>query len=1231
MRVLFDLRETYWILSAAGVLLAAWLVGFGVDHGFIPIRRCLPVFRRSVCELLVLAAIVFGFVRAGATKSTNGLDRSGLQTETGKFEIENDEVSRNGIAFSNPQYPIRGSTIRQPDAIDIVNEFGTMPFVTNLMIAGIYRWSNETANVVAWPPSVRPENDIVNFYAGTNLFCLARLFALDVSQCASNALVVVVDEDVTGTNGNEKAFFSVGDATDSDNDDIPDMDERFVYGTDPNSSDTDGDGLGDGEEVALGTNPLSADTDGDAFCDGDEIGWMRRTNGFEWYDSTGWMTEYGCNPAPNWLGPPLFPLLYSPLSPSVPFYDTTLVWAFAYQCGYVSCFANNASLAYSEPLPVRPLDQESSNSGSLLVAPYWMNSFFPVGDTNAFMRIGYVESNGVHVVEYRNLRKYDTDLAITMQVIIPTGSNRTVRISYLDSDFWMDGVGAVVGVQNKDIVTTNGYYNLTFDFPKFGPILPQTTWEYHLGYSTNPVSPDTDGDGFSDDFEICVSHSDPLRPDGDGDGLTDVQEYALGTNPKLVDSDGDHLPDEWEVQYELNPLSADSDHGRLGDIDNDGLANWQEYGNGTNPRLADTDNDGLSDSEELLLGTDPTIADTDGDGLSDGVELGYGGIIGLGTNPLLLDTDGDCLHDGWENANDLNPLSDSGHDGAAGDPDGDGLSNFTEYAVGTDPQNSHTFSLVVDDSVYVGYGMCAFPPLNGVSVSVSVGDPSGSHSERWKMTLEEEGGVGRRYQIVCDAYGAVSTETVILEPERHYIGRIEHLATNGMIADYDWMAQIDGFPTTPVMSSGRERWTCLADKLVMIDNESGLLGSCNDSFGTENNAANKHFDVYTVSIRPTNVKFNWDSASSANDAINLRRDYNTPYNVSNGEYTPSFSYPVCYVTNVVPMVKAKFRVMPEAVSNLELDAVLNGTLLSNLGTSMVNFTSGESGYTDFIMSGAVASSIGMNASNSYTWRVRAINGVSLASPISVASTGPHKTYVILGEPVEPWSNEPNVRNNAWSTALDLVCSWSAGCEMWQSAATLVTHSIFESGKFTYDTQKGAPRYTASQGWFFVDKIVFLGAAIDRLNGGFGRGPKVNCSDCASFTCSFANLIGCMLYASRMEPHGYFDSCFATNPYCAIGCAEWVPPIWGWSFAFHEVAWSGNCGDTDLVFDACLNVDGDDSPGSSPYAKTLPAALVFCDGSPGAPIVYKEMLTPNSQDGYQKCDSAQSNKTRRLLR
>jgi hypothetical protein len=57
-----------------------------------------------------------------------------------------------------------------------------------------------------------------------------------------------------------------------------DDDEANVYGTDPDIVDSDGDEMGDGEEVYLGTNPTvadaaapeRADTDGDGLFDLDE-------------------------------------------------------------------------------------------------------------------------------------------------------------------------------------------------------------------------------------------------------------------------------------------------------------------------------------------------------------------------------------------------------------------------------------------------------------------------------------------------------------------------------------------------------------------------------------------------------------------------------------------------------------------------------------------------------------------------------------------------------------------------------------------------------------------------------------------------------------------------------------------------------------------------------------------------------------------------------------------------
>ena len=63
---------------------------------------------------------------------------------------------------------------------------------------------------------------------------------------------------------------------DSDNDGLTEEEER-LYLTDPVKTDTDGDGLSDGEEVKkYHSDPNNKDSDGDGFTDGEEV-----KNGFD--------------------------------------------------------------------------------------------------------------------------------------------------------------------------------------------------------------------------------------------------------------------------------------------------------------------------------------------------------------------------------------------------------------------------------------------------------------------------------------------------------------------------------------------------------------------------------------------------------------------------------------------------------------------------------------------------------------------------------------------------------------------------------------------------------------------------------------------------------------------------------------------------------------------------------------------------------------------------------------
>ena len=235
--------------------------------------------------------------------------------------------------------------------------------------------------------------------------------------------------------------------------------------------------------------------------------------------------------------------------------------------------------------------------------------------------------------------------------------------------------------------------------------------------------------------------------------------------------------------------------------------------------------------------TDPAggLADTDGDGLSDKDEQR------LGTDPFEPDSDGDGMPDGWEERHGFDPLVDNGTDGDPdsdfdSDPDGDGLTNGEEAVWGTDPWRKDTDLDGVDDGEEVENGSDPDDasdggvPASRAPISFVFGDHSGSHSEKYRLTVVpvkdangQEPAPGQRpksFEWVNAQYGEVEGKTAMLMRGWTYEVRLYHVASEwGGVPDYDYTLHC-----LPSAGIG-----------VVVDDDDGLFGvdDTSDSFAAD--------------------------------------------------------------------------------------------------------------------------------------------------------------------------------------------------------------------------------------------------------------------------------------------------------------------------------------------------------------------------------------------------------------
>ena len=135
--------------------------------------------------------------------------------------------------------------------------------------------------------------------------------------------------------------------------------------------------------------------------------------------------------------------------------------------------------------------------------------------------------------------------------------------------------------------------------------------------------------------------------------------YNLQDNTYIQDEDYDGLPYSWEMNGNLDPFNY---YDKFDDNDGDGLLNYMEFFEKTNPMVNDTDIDMMTDGWEYLMGLNPNFNDSyldaDSDGIPNLVEFS------LNFNARLNDK--------------------------FIDNDGDGVSNYDEWISGTNPNQPET-------------------------------------------------------------------------------------------------------------------------------------------------------------------------------------------------------------------------------------------------------------------------------------------------------------------------------------------------------------------------------------------------------------------------------------------------------------------------------------------------------------------------------------------------------------
>ena len=243
-----DFKALIAILSVVfyTIALCVWLRG-AILNAFNAISS--RVKKRQVEDIL-LVFFVFGAICAGGSKGTNGNNRASHDVSTVLRQPESGLVLRDGA---------------KRDATQTSEELRFTSFAVD---------TNAVHFAVSLPSGASLPESKLDLFATHDVdaniweFIGCYDIAVNDTNLVDSVALYIFPFPVM-----DRLFLTLGSRADLDSDGLYDAREKLMFGTSPALSDTDGDGLLDGYELAQvpALDPLSADTDHDGYVDGEEM------------------------------------------------------------------------------------------------------------------------------------------------------------------------------------------------------------------------------------------------------------------------------------------------------------------------------------------------------------------------------------------------------------------------------------------------------------------------------------------------------------------------------------------------------------------------------------------------------------------------------------------------------------------------------------------------------------------------------------------------------------------------------------------------------------------------------------------------------------------------------------------------------------------------------------------------------------------------------------------------